>query len=99
MIALLTTARLRVDLPEFRKPRPPPAFPELIWKLHEIIANSASCTEEVKIAKHALLDAIGGVETIPDWAARHPSLETTTSRAVHSQTGGSDFSGKQTTTN
>ena len=64
MIALLANPPeplpLRVDLLEFRKPRPSPALPELIWKLHKIIANPASPAEQVKIAKLSLLDAIGG---------------------------------------
>jgi len=63
MIALLTNPpaplSLRADLFEFWKPRPPPALPELIWKLHKIIANPASPAEQVKIAKRSLLDAIG----------------------------------------
>jgi len=63
MIALLANPpaplSLRVDLLAFRKPRPPPALPELIWKLHKIIANPASPAEQVKIAKRSLLDAIG----------------------------------------
>ena len=63
MIALLANPpaplALRVDLLAFREPRPPPALPELIWKLHKIIANPASPAEQVKIAKRSLLDAIG----------------------------------------
>jgi len=63
MIALLTNPPaplpLRADLLEFRKPRPPPALPELIWKLHKIIANPASPAEQVKLAKRSVLDAIG----------------------------------------
>ena len=63
MIALLTNPpaplSLRADLLEFRKPRPPPALPELIWKLHKIIANPASPAEQVKLAKRSVLDAIG----------------------------------------
>ena len=63
MIALLTNPRaplsLRADLFEFRKPRPPPALPELIWKLHKVIANPESNAEQVKMAKRSVLDAIG----------------------------------------
>lgn len=63
MIALLANPPaplpLRVDLLEFRKPRPPPAPRGLIWKLHKIIANPASPAVQVKIAKRSLLDAIG----------------------------------------
>ena len=63
MIALLANPPeplpLRADLLAFRKPRPPPALPELIWKLHKIIANPASPAEQVKLAKRSLLDAIG----------------------------------------
>ena len=63
MIALLANPpaplALRVNLLEFRKPRPPPALPELIWKLHKIIANPASPAEQVKLAKRSVLDAIG----------------------------------------
>ena len=63
MIALLTNPPaplpLRADLLEFRKPTPRPALPELIWKLHKIIANPASPAEQVKIAKRSVLDAIG----------------------------------------
>jgi len=63
MIALLTNPpaplSLRADLLEFRKLRPPPALPELIWKLHKIIANPASPAEQVKLAKRSVLDAIG----------------------------------------
>ena len=63
MIALLTNPPaplpLRADLLAFRKPRPPPALPELIWKLHKIIANPASPAEQVKLAKRSVLDAIG----------------------------------------
>jgi hypothetical protein len=78
MIALLANPpaplALRVDLLEFRKPRPPPPFPELILKLHKIIANPASHAEEVKIAKRALLDAIGESKQSPlAGAARRPS--------------------------
>ena len=79
MIALLANPSaplaLRVDLLEFRKPRPPPPFPELILKLHKIIANPASHAEEVKIAKRALLGAIGGSKQSPlAEAARRPPL-------------------------
>ena len=63
MIALLANPpaplALRVNLLEFRKPRPPPALPKQIWKLHKIIANPASPAKQVKIAKRSLLDAIG----------------------------------------
>jgi hypothetical protein len=63
MIALLTNPpaplALRVDLVKLRNPRPPPSFPELIFKLHKIIANPESRAEEVNIAKRALLGVIG----------------------------------------
>ena len=62
MIALLANPpaplALRVNLLEFRKPRPPPALPELIWKLHKVIANPESNADQVKMAKRSLLDAI-----------------------------------------
>ena len=62
MIALLANPpaplALRVNLLEFRKPRPPPALPERIWKLHKVIANPESNAEQVKMAKRSLLDAI-----------------------------------------
>jgi hypothetical protein len=63
MIALLTNPpaplAVRVDLLGFRKPKRRPTFPELIWKLHQIIANPASRAQDVKTAKRALLRAIG----------------------------------------
>jgi hypothetical protein len=48
---------LHIDLLKFRNPRLPP-IPELIFKLHKIIAKPESRAEEVKIAKRALLAAI-----------------------------------------
>jgi hypothetical protein len=61
MIALLTNPSallpLRVDLLEFRKPRSPATLPEPISKLHKIIANPASPSEQIKTAKRSLLDA------------------------------------------
>jgi hypothetical protein len=80
MIALLANPpaplALRVDLLEFRKPRPPPTFPELILKLHKIIANPASRPEDVKIAKSALLRAIATSKQFsPTGAASRPSLQ------------------------
>ena len=63
MIALLANPpaplSLRIDLLNFRNPRPQPSFPESIFKLHKIIADPESNAEEVKIAKRALLRAIG----------------------------------------
>ena len=74
---------LRVDLLEFRKPRPPPALPELILKLHKIIANPASRAEQVKVAKRSLLDAIADLkQTQLPGAARRPSLR----HKVHAKT-------------
>lgn len=62
MIALLANPpaplALPVDLLEFKKPRPPPVLPELIWKLHQVIANPEFNAEQVKMAKRSLLDAI-----------------------------------------
>jgi hypothetical protein len=80
MIALLANPpaplALCIDLLEFRKPRPPPAFPELILKLHKIISNPVSRAEEVKIAKCALLHAIGASKQFsPTGAASPPSLQ------------------------
>jgi hypothetical protein len=79
MIALLANPpaplALCIDVLEFRKPRPPPQYPELIFKLHRIIANPASRAEEVKIAKCALLRAIGASKQFsPTGAASPPSL-------------------------
>jgi hypothetical protein len=79
MIPLLTNPpaplALRVDLLEFSKPRPPPTLPELIWKLHKIIANPASRAEQAKMAKRSLLDAIAHLKQsqLPG-AARRRSL-------------------------
>jgi hypothetical protein len=102
MIALLTNPpvplALRVDLLKFRNPRPPPSFPELIFKLHKIITNPASHADEVKIAKRALLGAIGESNQFSTaGASRGPSLSidssqnlrrgsfgTTTARRTHS---------------
>jgi hypothetical protein len=69
MIALLANPpaplALCVDLLGFRKPKRTPTFPELIWNLHQIIANRASRAEDVKSAKRALLRAIGQTKEFP----------------------------------
>ena len=69
MIALLASPpaplALRVNLLEFSKTRPPPALPELMWKIHKVIANPESDAEQVKIAKRSLLDAISDSKRIP----------------------------------
>jgi hypothetical protein len=76
MIALLTNPpvplALRVDLPKFRKPRATPSLPKLIFKLHKIIANPASCAEEVKMAKRALLGTIGQAKQFSQAASSSP---------------------------
>ena len=79
MIALLANPpaplALRVDLLAFRRPNRTPSFSELIWKLHQIIVNPASYAEEVKVAKRALMGAIGELkQSPPAEAARRPSL-------------------------
>ena len=79
MIALLANPpaplALRVDLLAFRRPKRTQTFFELIWKLHQIIANPASRAEEVKIAKRALMGAIGELKQFPPAeAARRPSV-------------------------
>lgn len=62
MIALLANPpaplALHVNSLEFRKPQPPSALPELVWKLHQVIANPESNAEQLKMAKRSLLDAI-----------------------------------------
>jgi hypothetical protein len=78
MIALLTNPpvplALRIDLLKFRNPRPPPSFPDLIFNLHKIIANPESRAEEVKIAKRALLAAIGQSKQFSQAGTSRPSL-------------------------
>ena len=80
MIALLANPpaplALRVDLLEFRKSRPPPqTLPELILKLHKVIATPASRAEQVRVAKRSLLHAIADLKQsrLPGVAHR-PSL-------------------------
>jgi hypothetical protein len=69
MIALLANPRaplaLCVDLFEFRRGKRTSTLPELIWKLHQIIANRASRAEDVKIAKRALLRTLRQTKAIP----------------------------------
>ena len=78
MIALLTnppvTLALRVDLLEFRKSKPSPSSPALIFKLHKIIANHESRAKEVKIAKRALMGAIGRSNQFSQAGATYPPL-------------------------
>src|ERR1044072_653012 len=78
MIALLTNPptplALCGDLLGFRRRQRPPAFPELIWKLHQIIANRASRTEDVKVAKRALLRTLGQTKQFPQTPGRQSPL-------------------------
>ena len=99
MIALLTNPpvplALRVDLLEFRKSKPSSSSPALIFKLHKIIANHESRAEEVKIAKRALMGAIGRSNQFSQAGATYPPaytewrqnlrrpLEATTSRRTY----------------
>ena len=77
MIALLTNPpvplALHIDLLKFRNPRPLP-IPELIFKLHKIITKPESRAEEVKIAKRALLGAIGQSKHFSQAGISRPSL-------------------------
>lgn len=77
MIALLTNPpvplALHIDLLKLKNQRPPP-IPELIFKLHKIIATPESRAEEVKIAKRALLGAIGQSTRFSQAGISRPSL-------------------------
>jgi hypothetical protein len=69
MIALLANPpaplALRADLLAFRRPNRTLSFSELIWQLHQIIANPASHAEEVKVAKRDMLRVIGKKKRSP----------------------------------